>query len=245
MVCPGFFQPVCKFLHWLHTLWSPHQKTRHRRTSPANHPDKTFHVPHSPFTLCTPFMGAWMQKEPRTFPFLARPTATEPLRHIADSRYTNRMDRVRFGRALGTGARAAAKSLLSAAEAAAAPNPSASTTAPRPASRPPETPPERPRASRMQVPDPNVVKEQARKLKRSVWSPFARFSSVLWLEVTGLFFAIFALVTGQQVWKWHAAVRLPPSAPAAQRLYLYIFLFAMFGYFTVSSFVRAKRRDRQ
>jgi len=97
----------------------------------------------------------------------------------------------------------------------------------------------------MQVPAPEVVKEQARNLKRSVWSPFAKFSTVLWLEVTGLFFAIFALITGQQVWKWRAAIRLPPTAPAAQRLYLYAALFALFGYFTVSSFVRARRRQRR
>ena len=97
----------------------------------------------------------------------------------------------------------------------------------------------------MQMPDVKVVKNQTNNLKRSVWSPLAKFSTVLWLEVTGLFFGIFALVTGQQVWKWHAAVRLPPSAPDAQRLYLYVFLFALFGYFTVSSFVRARRRQRR
>ena len=159
------------------------------------------------------------------------------------------MDRVRFGRALGTGARAAAKSLLSAAEAAAAPSPSAPATAPRsasrPAPRPAEKTPERPIANRVQVPAPKLVKDQARNLKRSVWSPFAKFSSVLWLEVTGLFFALFALVTGEQVWKWHAAVRLPPTAPPAQRLYLYVVLFALFGYFTVSSFIRARRRQHR
>ena len=97
----------------------------------------------------------------------------------------------------------------------------------------------------MQIPDPKLVKDQARNLKRSVWSPLAKFSSVLWLEVTGVFFLLFALITGQQAWKWHAAIRLPPSNPGAQHLYLYIFLFAMFGYFTVSSFVRARRRQRR
>src|ERR1700743_29412 len=121
------------------------------------------------------------------------------------------MDRVRLGRALGTGARAAAKTLISAAEAAAAPSPSASATAPQPASRPAERTPERPIASRVQVPAPKLVKDQARNLKRSVWSPFAKFSTVLWLEVTGVFFLLFALITGQQVWKWHAAIRLPPG----------------------------------
>jgi hypothetical protein len=95
------------------------------------------------------------------------------------------------------------------------------------------------------MPDPNALKGHAGNLKRSVWSPFAKFSTVLWLEVTGVFFLLFALITGEQVWKWHAAVRLPPTAPAAQRLYLYAALFALFGYFTVSSFVRARRRQRR
>jgi hypothetical protein len=95
------------------------------------------------------------------------------------------------------------------------------------------------------MPGPKVVKAQAGNLKRSIWAPFARFSSVLWLEVTGAFFAIFALIAGQQVWKWHGAIRLSPRAPDAQRLYVYVALFALFGYFTVSSFVRASRRQRR
>jgi hypothetical protein len=240
MVSPGFFEPVRQLLHRLHTLWSPHQKSRHRRTGPTNHPDKTFHSSDSPSRLCTPFIGAWMHREPRTFPFIGPFGHEQPLRHIADSRYTSRMDRVRFGRAIGTGARAAARSMLSAAEAAAAPNPSAPTATSRQTSQTTGRTP----AGRVQIPDPQVVKSQVQNLKRSVWSPFAKFSSVLWLEVTGVFFLIFALITGQQVWKWHAAVRLPPSAPAAQRLYLCTFLFALFGYFTVSSFVRARRREK-
>jgi hypothetical protein len=95
------------------------------------------------------------------------------------------------------------------------------------------------------MPDPAAVKTHARSLKRSVWSPLSRFSSVLWLEVTGVFFALFALVTGLQVWKSHAAIRLPPSSPDALRLYVYVALFLLFGYFTVSSFVRASRRQRR
>jgi hypothetical protein len=176
-----------------------------------------------------------MQTERRTF----------PLPVIERSRYTIGMDRVRFGRALGVGARAAAKTLMSAAEAAAAPNPRASAAGARQAAAHAAKVPERPAASRVQIPDTKVVKAHAGNLKRSVWSPLSRFSSVLWLEVTGVFFALFALVTGLQVWKSHAAIRLPPSSPDAQRLYVYVVLFALFGYFTVSSFVRASRRQRR
>ena len=156
------------------------------------------------------------------------------------NRYTSDMDRVRFGRALGMGVRHAAKSLMSvmrAAEAAAAPSPN-KPAATRPAAV-------RPAPSPRQAPNPGVVKTQARTLGRSVWAPFARFSSVLWLEVTGTFFAIFALTAGLQVWKWRAAVRLSPATLDARRLYVYFAVFALFAYFTVSSFVRANRRQRR
>ncbi|MDQ2924754.1 MAG: hypothetical protein M3R43_04255 [Acidobacteriota bacterium] len=153
------------------------------------------------------------------------------------------MDRVRFGRALGVGARAAAKSLMSAAEAAAAPAPT--TPAAKPTARSASTisPAARSATTARMKPDARVVKAQARTLGRSVWKPLARFSSVLWLEVTGTFFTIFALIAGNQVWKWRAAVRLSPRASDAQRLYVYVVVFMVFGYFAVSSFVRANRRQ--
>jgi len=159
--------------------------------------------------------------------------------------YTIGMDRVRFGRALGVGTRAAAKSLLSAAEAAAAPDPRA-----RPAGTPQTAPPTpqpvvRPSAAPRTIPEPAAVKAQARNLGRSVWSPFARFSSVLWLEVTGTFFAIFALIAGEAAWKVRAAPRLAPGSPEARHAYLYLVIFALFAYFAVSSFVRARKRSRK
>ena len=166
------------------------------------------------------------------------------------SGYTKGMDRVRFGRALGVGARQAAKTLMSAAEAAAAPDPRGATRSAPPVaetSRFPAGMTERNATTTAPKPrvDARVVADQARTLKKSVWSPLARFSSVLWLEVTGVFFAIFALIAGLQVWKWRAAVRLSPATLDARRLYVYVAIFALFGYFTVSSFVRANRRQRR
>jgi hypothetical protein len=161
------------------------------------------------------------------------------------------MDRVRFGRVLGTGARQAAKTLMSAAEAAAAPDPRKATPSASPvaeSSRPPAGMTERRNATTASPKpkvDARVVAAQARTLKKSMWAPFARFSSVLWLEVTGAFFAIFALMAGSQVWKWRAAVRLSPATPDARRLYVYFAVFALFAYFAVSSFVRANRRQRR
>lgn len=148
------------------------------------------------------------------------------------------MDRVRFGRALGVGARQAAKTLMSAAEAAAAPNPNAQA---RPMGEPNATSRTAPRA----VPEVKAVKAQAKTFGKTVWGPFAKFSSVLWLEVTGTFFAVFAAMAGSGAWRWRGAVHLPASSADARRFYVYALVFAVFGYFAVSSFVRAKRRERR
>jgi hypothetical protein len=153
------------------------------------------------------------------------------------------MDRVRFGRALGYGARHAAKSLLQAADAASTPSPSG------------------PASSRAAAPQPQAArvvdrvvqaqqtitatKTHARRLGGSVGSPLARFSSVVWLQVTGTFFALIAAYLSQGVWKERAAMRLPLGSHAAVRFYLLTGAFVVFAYFTVSNFVRAYRRDRR
>jgi hypothetical protein len=80
---------------------------------------------------------------------------------------------------------------------------------------------------------------------KSMFAPIKKLSGVLWLEVTGTFFALIALFLSQNVWRLRAGFRLPPTAHDAQRLYLYTVIFLMFAYFAVSSFVRARRRERR
>jgi hypothetical protein len=89
------------------------------------------------------------------------------------------------------------------------------------------------------------ARQAAPVLRRSVAAPLTRFSSVLWLEVTGTFFTVFALFLAQGVWRLRGAVRLPPSTHAAQQLYLHVGIFLVFAYFAVSSFVRARQRGRK
>ncbi len=84
----------------------------------------------------------------------------------------------------------------------------------------------------------------SRRFGEAVWSPFVRLSGVLWLEVSGVFFGVFALLALGYLWKlrgaWHA------GANASHRSLLSaIVMFALFGYFCVSSFVRARRRERR
>ncbi|HEV2645467.1 MAG TPA: hypothetical protein VGU46_03790 [Acidobacteriaceae bacterium] len=73
-----------------------------------------------------------------------------------------------------------------------------------------------------------------------------RLSGVLWLEVTGVFFGIFAVVALGYLWKlrgaWHANT---PNTADRHSLAGAAIMFVLFGYFCASSFLRARRRERR
>jgi hypothetical protein len=164
------------------------------------------------------------------------------------------MDSVRFGRALGIGARLAAKTLVTAAEAATAPNPSAG----------PKTGPDSgvaaneskvaaagARVGQQAARTTAQVRQTGKGLKRgskrfgeAVWGPFVKLSGVLWLEFTGVFFGIFAVFAGGGAWKlrgeWHATAT---NHDAHAHLLFSALMAVVFGYFCVSSFVKASRRQ--
>jgi hypothetical protein len=192
------------------------------------------------------------------------------------------MDAVRFGRALGFGARQAVKTLTTAVDAATAPNPAAKEASARRVevrnaspereavkNAPEVMQPLGTRASRQSATGPAVkaaaqsaartivgARQAQRGLKRggkrfgeAVWGPFVRLSGVLWLEVSGVFFGIFALFAGLAAWRLRAAWRLTGANAganaAAHRSFLgAVVMLAVFGYFCASSFVRARRRER-
>ena len=187
-------------------------------------------------------MTGWMQESVAAFP---QDEGSHPMRR---EQYTGgTMDRVRFGRALGYGARHAAKSLMKAAEAASAPNPSPAGTA-RPASGNTAPQPQVSRVVERVVQTRQTVaatQKHASTLGRSVWSPLARFSSVLWLQVTGTFFTLLALFLSQGLWKERATARLPIGSHAAAMFYVHGLAFVVFTYFAISNFVRAHLRDRR
>jgi hypothetical protein len=161
------------------------------------------------------------------------------------------MDRVRLGRALGYGARHATKTLISAVDAATAPNPSAGTSQraaePTPAKTTPQPSPiaQVAEAYRTVAEVKKNARTHARGLGQSVLTPVKRFSSVLWLEVTGTFFALFALFLAQGVWRLRNSFKASPITPEAHKAYFYLAVFLVFAYFSVSSFVRASRRQRR
>jgi hypothetical protein len=183
--------------------------------------------------------------------------------------YTSNMDRVRFGRALGIGARQAVKTLVTAVDAATAENPSikagqtrtgadaarasVGTSTANPTIR--ETAPRKPAETVVRTAARSVVqarevqkgvKRGTRRFGEAVWRPFVRLSGVLWLEVSGVFFGIFALIALGYLWKLRGAWHTGAANAAGHRSLLgAVIMLALFGYFCVSSFVRARRRERR
>ena len=180
----------------------------------------------------------------------------------AGSSYTLGMDSVRFGRALGFGARAAAKTLVTAVDAATSPNPSAK-AAPgagqgQPISHTAPSTESRATASGARVGQQAArttaqvrqtgqgIKQGGKRFGGAVWGPFVKLSGVLWLEVTGLFFGIFAVFAGGGAWKSRGDLRdVGVNHDAHVHFLLTLAMAVIFGYFCVSSFVKASRRGKR
>lgn len=173
----------------------------------------------------------------------------------------------RLGRVLGVGARVAAKTLKERAEKAAAQPPKATqaaaslpATLPIPAAAPSQAAAGPQRASGMpsgaaagsarsaktrRAPAANYA-EGGRRLARgagrfgaSLWRPFAHATGVLTLEISGVFFALFTLffaIHASQIFRrqgWHDL-----------HFIVYAVFGALFAWFAVSSFWRARRKSR-
>ncbi len=175
------------------------------------------------------------------------------------------MDSVRFGRVLGIGARLAAKTMVSAVEAATAPNPSAaakakvsvdaasvSAAASASAAASGKGAPSGGRLVEQAARTTAQVRQTGRGLKEggrrfgeAVWGPFVKLSGALWLELTGVFFGIFAVFAGGNAWKMRWALHeTAENHDAHARLLIAVAMAVVFGYFCISSFVKANRRSR-
>jgi hypothetical protein len=178
------------------------------------------------------------------------------------------MDVVRFGRALGFGARQAVKTVTAAVDAATAENPSArsaggGTNAGQETSRPQTSgaaesahmtaPAAMSKAASKAAHSAAQTVVQARGAKQAVrrggrrfgpaWRTFVRLWGVLWLEVVGVVFGLFVIFAAIGAWRlrgeWHS------NAAEHRQLLGALAMLAVFGYFAVSSFVRARRRERR
>lgn len=69
--------------------------------------------------------------------------------------------------------------------------------------------------------------------------PFRRVGGILWLEVTGFFFGLFAVYFGADVWRVRAALH---GGTEHERLLLSAAAAMGFAYLCVSAFWRARRR---
>ena len=175
------------------------------------------------------------------------------------------MDSVRFGRALGVGARAAAKTLVTAVDAATSPNPSAGAKAKQTAGAASSqgvasgagATAGRSEASGTRVGQQTArttaqVRQAGQGLKQggkafgdAVGGRLVKLSGVLWLELTGVFFGIFAVFAGGGAWKMRGAlVEGAGNHDAHMHFLISATMAAVFGYFCVSSFVKANRRSQ-
>lgn len=84
------------------------------------------------------------------------------------------------------------------------------------------------------------AKTGTKRFGEAVWGPFVHAGGVLWLEITGLFFALFGVFFAQGVYRLRADWR---SGPNHQRLLAYAAVALVFFYFSVSSFYRARRKQ--
>ncbi len=173
--------------------------------------------------------------------------------------YTASMDRVRLGRVLGRGARLVARTAWEALDAATATPPAGSpsrtteshgtqagTTAPPAPSRkqvvkavrqPPvlEGQIAGGRSGQGKVQAPQVT--SARPMHGL--APLRRASRAVSLEVTGSFFALFALSFGVGVWRERA--QLHAGHAGLFRFTLFCAVTAFFAYFSIGNFIRARR----
>src|ERR1700691_5621984 len=147
----------------------------------------------------------------------------------------------RLGRILGVGTRVAAEKLREGSIRAAAAAHRPSTPSPvHPKSVSATTP-------RPNIPSPTAVTQGTRRFARgagrfgaSVWKPFAHASGILWLQITGLFFAFFFLGFALHSWQIYRA-----DGWRDHHLPLYLLFAALFAWFAVTSFWRANRKQKR
>jgi hypothetical protein len=149
------------------------------------------------------------------------------------------MEPKKVGRTLGIGVRVASNMLRERVERAAASAPAPSTAGNTPPAPTAASPARRsvPISSRV-----TTAKRGAKAFGQALLGPFTHAGSVLWLEITGLFFALFALFFVQSVYRVRTAWR---QGPEHTHLLLYCALAMVFAWFSASSFSRAYRKSKR
>lgn len=156
----------------------------------------------------------------------------------------------RFGRVLGLSARFAAEKLRDRAAQVAPPVQrtaavSVCPPASRAASHTSSHGPAPANRSRVSSSSTNYA-EGSRRLARgagrfgaSLWRPFAHATGVLTLQISGVFFAMFSIFFIEHAWQTYRV-----TGPHGGRLLVYSIFALLFAWFTISSFWKARRRQK-
>lgn len=81
-----------------------------------------------------------------------------------------------------------------------------------------------------------------RRFGHAIFGPFVRVSSILWSEITGVFFALFAVFFAQGAFRLRTQWAVGPDHA---KLLLYGALTLLFAYFCLSSFYRARKKEKR
>jgi hypothetical protein len=148
------------------------------------------------------------------------------------------MEPKKVGRTLGIGVRVASNMLRQRVEQAAAAHPGPVEAGNGRRAAPSRPAPVRPNLGSRAA----TAKRGAKAFGQALLGPFTHAGSVLWLEITGLFFALFAFFFVQSIYRIRTAWR---QGPEHTHLLLYGLLAAIFVWFSVSSFTRAYRKSKR
>ncbi|MGH9588008.1 MAG: hypothetical protein ACRD3F_13720 [Acidobacteriaceae bacterium] len=86
------------------------------------------------------------------------------------------------------------------------------------------------------------VKRGGKRFGESIWGPFVHAGGVLWLEISGCFFAIFGLFFVQGVYRLRDGWQ---SGPNHEKVIVYGCVALAFFYFSVTSFYRAHKKQQK
>lgn len=157
------------------------------------------------------------------------------------------MEPNRFGRILGIGVRVGSRMVKE--RAAQAGNKSSQKSEPLkqgvphvPVSGQGTNPAAAPRPAKNYAEPARRVGAGTRNFGRAFFGPLKHISGTLWLEITGLFFALFATFFAQNAWKTRASAL---HGPEHAHFLLYLVIALVFVYFCVTSFLKASRRGKR
>src|SRR5271168_120550 len=86
------------------------------------------------------------------------------------------------------------------------------------------------------------VAQGTKRFGEALWGPMAHTGGVLWLEITGLFFALFAAFFAQNVYKFRYAYK---GGPDQAHFLVYAAFTLVFASFTFVNFYKARQKEKK